>query len=435
MQALPLFEIYQNNFNKYKNILSEMIESYQIKFSTQPKEKKSVLLKEMGLNLIKMESSITQMESQIIFELIPDEKKKLKDRIEKNRNIVKQYEREIKDLKNKEQSILNDNNMANNTKININKSKNKTNTYLNFLQKQNPSNENKILNEPIDTMLFIDNKNTKNFQNTEISNEEMNLQRDETIKRRKFERNNKENDFLNSNKNNEHDIFLSNNKNNKNNNIEDKDKQDNKYKLNKTNKFKNAFAYGIRFIKYILKKIIDIILVLYGKLMHYLRHKYGQAATNRIIIIFCAILFIIIYAIIIYKINKNKIERGENIGFLKNITKVNSRIVKNSKIENTSKIINDTDILKKKEINTSLGNNNTVSEQQTKNEIIMNNKTDPNNMAKVNNTSNLNNNIDMNNTINLNNANNENKNNITNDKNFTNDKIYNINSNLTNNTK
>ena len=436
MQALPLFEIYQKNFDKYKNILSEMIESYQNAFSTQSKEKKSVLLKEMGLNLIKMESSITQMESQVIFELIPDEKKKLKDIIEKNRNIVKQYEREIKDLKNKEQSILNDNNMANNTKININKTKNKSNTYLNFLQKKDSSNENKILNESIDTMLFINNNNSnnnnnKNILNNETSNEEMDLQRGETIKRRNFEKNIKEKDFLNHDYHNENDIFLSNTKNNKNDNMKDKDKQDNKYKLNKANYLKKVLDYGIRCIKYILKKIIDLILVLYGKFIHYLRHKYGQAATNRIIAIFCAILFIIIYTIIIYNINKNKLKRGENIGILKNITETNTSIVKNSKIENNSEIINETFVQKKEEINTSFGKNSTDSEKDMKNETIVNTKTDSNNTTKENNVLDSNNNIDVNNITNLNNTTNmnntikENENNINNDNN----------SNLTNNKK
>ena len=98
-----LFEIYQKNFEKTLKRLSDMLELYQ----KQSKEVQSITLKETELNISEMERAISQMELEISIEKIPDNKKKLNKIIENNKNIVKQYRREIQDLKFKEQSILN----------------------------------------------------------------------------------------------------------------------------------------------------------------------------------------------------------------------------------------------------------------------------------------------------------------------------------------
>ena len=139
-----LFEIYQKNFDKTLKRLSGMIELYQ----NQNKEAQSITLKEIELNISELERSISQMELEVILEKIPDNKKKLGKIIENNKNIVKQYKREIQDLKYKDQSILNKKNLA---YIPSNK-KNKS-TQLNFLQE-------KHVQQNIDIINFNDDEDT-----------------------------------------------------------------------------------------------------------------------------------------------------------------------------------------------------------------------------------------------------------------------------------
>ena len=123
-----LFEIYQKNFEKSLKKLSERLELYQ----KQSKEAQSITLTEAELNISEMERAISQMDMEVIIEKIPDNKKKLNKIIEANKNIVKQYKREIQDLKYKEQSILNKKNFA---KIYSNKNNQKTE--LNLLKEKN----------------------------------------------------------------------------------------------------------------------------------------------------------------------------------------------------------------------------------------------------------------------------------------------------------
>ena len=148
-----LFEIYQKNFDKTLKRLSGMIELYQ----NQTKEAQAITLKEIELNISEMERSISQMELELILEKIPDNKKKLTKIIENNKNIVKQYKREIQDLKYKDQSILNKKNLAY-----IPTNKKKKTTQLNFLKDENNIDidiSNQMEDE--DTALFIDKNNYK----------------------------------------------------------------------------------------------------------------------------------------------------------------------------------------------------------------------------------------------------------------------------------
>ena len=144
-----LFEIYQKNFEKSLKRLSEALELYQ----KQSKEVQSITLKETELNISEMERAISQMELEVIIEKIPDNKKKLNKIIEANKNIVKQYKREIQDLKYKEQSILNKKNLA---KIPSNNTK--TKTELNLLK----TKKNNINADDEDIALFINKKNNNN---------------------------------------------------------------------------------------------------------------------------------------------------------------------------------------------------------------------------------------------------------------------------------
>ena len=246
-----LFEIYQKNFEKTLKRLTEMLELYQ----KQTKEAQSITLKEAELNISEMERAISQMEFEVIIEKIPDNKKKLNKIIEANKNIVKQYKREIQDLKYKEQSILNKKNLAHIPSG----QKKKKNTELNLLKNKNEDsvNLNNFITDDEDIALFINKNNMNNGGNSinlfngDNFRDEMNLKKDVEIKRINDHGNNAENIVIN----NTNDLdFFSNFSTNSNNNInlniknkketgkntkdvEDKDSQDNKYKKNRNNIF------------------------------------------------------------------------------------------------------------------------------------------------------------------------------------------------------
>ena len=331
-----LFEIYQKNFDKTLKRLSGMIELYQ----NQTKEAQAITLKEIELNISEMERSISQMELELILEKIPDNKKKLTKIIDNNKNIVKQYKREIQDLKYKEQSILNKKNLA---YIPI-KKKNKT-TQLNFLKDENNIDIDILnQNEDEDTALFIDKNNYKKNNSKKFDkydkyiindfNEEVNYQKDESIKR--INESNINNDIL-SKMNNEIDIDLSSKKKNVD-KIKDKDLENNKYKINKDNIIKKIMRIIISIIQFLLKMIIafykNIFYKGYVKLKHFLNHRYGQANTRVIIMVLFIIVFIVIYSLILilwnsYKsknndISVNLIEKNNSTFFeIKNETFIN----------------------------------------------------------------------------------------------------------------
>ena len=206
--------------------------------------------------------------------------------IEANKNIVKQYKREIQDLKYKDQSILNKKNLA---KIPLNKKKQKTE--LNFLKDDLNNKPNNFMTDDEDIALFI-NKNSNqdiNIFNKDNFRDEVNLKKDFEIKRiNDYRNNNGENNEDNIVINNTNDLeFLSNfsnyngniNVNNKNikennknkNNMEDKDSQDNKYKKNKNNFFTNLLKIIINIIHIIVISIYKGFI----KLKNYLHRKYG----------------------------------------------------------------------------------------------------------------------------------------------------------------
>ena len=321
-----LFGIYQKNFDKTLKRLSGMLELYQ----NQTKEAQSVTLKEIELNISEMERSISQMELEVILEKIPDNKKKLSKIIDNNKNIVKQYKREIQDLKYKEQSILNKKNLAY-----IPTNKKKKNTRLNFLKDEKIINNN--FNEDEDTALFIDKNNCKknNFDKytiNDITNDEMILKKDEAIKRI----NEHGSDNVYEIKNNS-DIDLSTKK--KQSKENDKDLTNYKYKLNKDNILKKI----IRIIFTIIQFLIAIIIAFfknnifkgYNKLKHHLVHKYGQANSRKIAMVLFIIGFIIIYSLIIYIWNSFKMRIVGNQ--IDNIAKENNEtflISKNETINN-----------------------------------------------------------------------------------------------------
>ncbi len=276
--------------------------------------------------------------------------------IEANKNIVKQYKREIQDLKYKDQSILNKKNLA---KIPLNKKKQKTE--LNFLKDDLNNKPNNFMTDDEDIALFI-NKNSNqdiNIFNKDNFRDEVNLKKDFEIKRiNDYRNNNGENNEDNIVINNTNDLeFLSNfsnyngniNANNKNikennknkNNMEDKDSQDNKYKKNKNNFFTNLLKIIINIIHIIVISIYKGFI----KLKNYLHRKYGYNYAMRIMIALFIILFIMIYALFVYLFApKTKIK--ENINDKINIVNNNSFISENIKKDwiNTGANINETNI-------------------------------------------------------------------------------------------
>ena len=357
-----LFEIYQKNFEKSLKRLSESLELYQ----KQSKEVQSITLKETELNISEMERAISQMELEVIIEKIPDNKKKLNKIIEANKNIVKQYKREIQDLKYKEQSILNKKNLA---RIPL-KNKNKK-TELNFLKDKINNNINL---DDEDIALFINKNNSNNsndiniFNNDTISNE-INLKKDLEIKRINGN-GNKNSEYKEDNViiNNTNDLdFFSNfsisdninnikKDNNHNKNIkelDDKDSQD-KYKKNKN----NFFNYFTKILKIIINIIHLIIMLIYKsviKLKNYLHRKYGYNNAIRIMIVLGVICFILFYTLFVVLFSsKTKIKEN-------NSDKINS--IKNNSVisEEIKKDINDTNII------SNITNNNIINENNRTN--------------------------------------------------------------------
>ena len=288
-----LFEIYKKNFEKSLKKLSERLELYQ----KQSKEAQSITLTEAELNISEMERAISQMDMEVIIEKIPDNKKKLNKIIEANKNIVKQYKREIQDLKYKEQSILNKKNFA---KIYSNKNNQKTE--LNLLKEKN----NNFISDDEDISLFI-NKNSSNdinIFNNDNFKDELNFKKDEEIKRinehpNKIGENKEDNIIINNT--NDIDFFYNftnyngnfntnnnkikiDNKINKENNIkeiEDKDAQDNKYKKNKN----NFFAQLLKLLKIIISLIKYILYFFHQKFIQlknylYLKYVYTNGIKN-----------------------------------------------------------------------------------------------------------------------------------------------------------
>ena len=357
-----LFEIYQKNFEKSLKRLSESLELYQ----KQTKEVQSITLKETELNISEMERAISQMELEVIIEKIPDNKKKLNKIIEANKNIVKQYKREIQDLKYKEQSILNKKNLA---RIPL-KNKNKK-TELNFLKDKINNNINL---DDEDIALFINKNNSNNsndiniFNNDTISNE-INLKKDLEIKRINGN-GNKNSEYKEDNViiNNTNDLdYFSNfnisdninnikkdNNNNKNiKELDDKDSQD-KYKKNKN----NFFNYFTKILKIIINIIHLIIMLIYKsviKLKNYLHRKYGYNNAIRIMIVLgviCFILFYTLFVVLFSSKTKIKENKSDKINSIKNNSVISEEIKKN---------INDTNII------SNITNNNIINENNRTN--------------------------------------------------------------------
>ena len=391
-----LFEIYQKNFDKTLKRLSGMLELYQ----NQTKEVQSITLKEIELNISEMERSISQMELEVILEKIPDNKKKLTKIIDNNKNIVKQYKREIQDLKYKDQSILNKKNLAH---IPSNK-KNKT-TQLNFL-KDEPNIDLINFNEDEDTALFIDKNNYKKKDSNnsfnkyiinDSTNEEMNLQKDEGIKRIN-EFNDSDKDIISKVKNNNIDIS---NKMKKN---EDKDKdlESNKYKINKDTTFKKIMRIIGNIVQFLIKIIIafckNVVYKGYLQLKNYLNHRYGQANSRRIRMILFIIGFIIIYSFILYIWNSYKLRSDSDPVNLieKNNTKFLDLNNENDDKKNT--YTNNTN----NNNNTNINSNNTNNSNNTENTNISINNINNSKNENTNNTSSINN---TNNTSNITNTN------------------------------
>ena len=357
-----LFEIYQKNFEKSLKRLSESLELYQ----KQTKEVQSITLKETELNISEMERAISQMELEVIIEKIPDNKKKLNKIIEANKNIVKQYKREIQDLKYKEQSILNKKNLA---RIPL-KNKNKK-TELNFLKDKINNNINL---DDEDIALFINKNNSNNsndiniFNNDTISNE-INLKKDLEIKRingsgKKNSQYKEDNVIINNT--NDLDYFsnfnisdnINNIKKDNNNNknikeLDDKDSQD-KYKKNKN----NFFNYFTKILKIIINIIHLIIMLIYKsviKLKNYLHRKYGYNNAIRIMIVLgviCFILFYTLFVVLFSSKTKIKENNSDKINSIKNNSVISEEIKKN---------INDTNII------SNITNNNIINENNRTN--------------------------------------------------------------------
>ena len=372
-----LFEMYQKNFDKSLKNLTEMIELYQ----NQSKEIQSFTLKEIELNISEMERSISKMELEIIIEKIPDNKKKLNKIITNNKNLVKQYKREIQDLKYKKESILNKNNLVNN----INKINDKS-PQINILNipyfEQNNNN-----NDDEDIALFIDKNNSNKNEFNNCINDEINYKKDESIKR--INENNKSDDMnLKSNQNN--NLNLSTKKNKIDNDKNDKDSQDNKYKLNKDNLFKKGMRIIINIMQYLIKTIIAFYKnVLYSgfiKLKHYLHHRYGQANSLRIIMVLFIICFLIIYSFILYIVNSYKIRKAPQPQPI-NFVEKNNSIILESKNKTSDININ---------INSNFINNITTNISNNSNNSLINNITNiikNNSNANITNVTNNENNI------------------------------------------
>jgi hypothetical protein len=379
-----LFEIYQKNFEKTLKRLTEMLDLYQ----KQPKEAQSITLKEAELNISEMERAISQMEFEVIIEKIPDNKKKLNKIIEANKNIVKQYKREIQDLKYKEQSILNKKNLAH---IPSSK-KNKKNTELNLLKNKDNTKINNFMTDDEDIALFINKNNMNNningnngsinlFNNDNIR-DEINLNKDVEIKRINDFGNNSENIVINNtndldffsnfgiNSNPSNNINLKKKKENSRNikNIDDKDSQDNKYKKNKNNIITKIFGVIANIINLLITIIIyilkDIIYKRSIQLKNYLHRKYGYTNAMRIMVALIVISFIFIYSLFVIlfsskaKIQENNINK---INLIKNNT--NETIINNDKIIEKN-LINDTNINMDK--SNLINENNTISSNISK---------------------------------------------------------------------
>ena len=372
-----LFEIYQKNFEKTLKRLTEMLDLYQ----KQPKEAQSITLKEAELNISEMERAISQMEFEVIIEKIPDNKKKLNKIIEANKNIVKQYKREIQDLKYKEQSILNKKNLAH---IPSSK-KNKKNTELNLLKNKDNTKINNFMTDDEDIALFINKNNMNNninenngsinlFNNDNIR-DEINLNKDVEIKRINDFGNNIENIVINNtndldffsnfgiNSNPSNNINLKKKKENSRNikNIDDKDSQDNKYKKNKNNIITKIFGVIANIINLLITIIIyilkDIIYKRSIQLKNYLHRKYGYTNAMRIMVALIVISFIFIYSLfVILFSSKTKIQENNinKINLIKNNT--NETIINNDKIIEKN-LINDTNI--------NMGKSNLIKENNT----------------------------------------------------------------------
>lgn len=393
-----LFEIYQKNFEKTLKRLTEMLELYQ----KQTKEAQSITLKEAELNISEMERAISQMEFEVIIEKIPDNKKKLNKIIEANKNIVKQYKREIQDLKYKEQSILNKKNLAHIPSV----QKKKKNTELNLLKNKNEDsvNLNNFITDDEDIALFINKNNMNNGGNSinlfngDNFRDEMNLKKDVEIKRINDYGNNAENIVIN----NTNDLdFFSNFSRNTNINlniknkketgkntkdIEDKDSQDNKYKKNRNNIFTKILRLGINILNLIFSIIIYFFKeILYKRslqLKNYLHRKYGYTNAMRIMIALIIICFILIYSLLVIlfapkkKIQENNIEK---INLIKNNT--NDTVINNeNKIIENNVGINDTNINENENANNTKidlieENNNTISNISDIDGNITNDKT------------------------------------------------------------
>ena len=380
-----LFEMYQKNFDKSLKNLTEMIELYQ----NQSKEIQSFTLKEIELNISEMERAISKMELEIIIEKIPDNKKKLNKIITNNKNLVKQYKREIQDLKYKKESILNKNNLVNN----INKINDKS-PQINLLNipyfEQNINN-----NDDEDIALFIDKNNSNKNEFNSCINDEINYKKDESIKR--INENNKSDDNnLKSNQNN--NLSLSTKKNKKDNDKNDKDSQDNKYKLNKDNLFKKGMRIIINIMQYIFNTIIAFYKnVLYNgfiKLKHYLNHRYGQANSLRIIMVLFVICFLIIYSFILYIVNSYKVKSTPNTINL--IEKNNSKTLEYNNVTYYTNATNNLSTNVSHNVNNTSNNNITNNNNITANESINNS-----NIGKIEKEekSNITTNLNENNTI------------------------------------
>ena len=368
-----LFEIYQKNFEKSLKKLSERLELYQ----KQSKEAQSITLTEAELNISEMERAISQMDMEVIIEKIPDNKKKLNKIIEANKNIVKQYKREIQDLKFKEQSILNKKNFA---KIYSNKKNEKSE--LNLLKNKN----NNIISDDEDIALFINKNSTNdiNIFNNDNFRDELNFNKDEEIKRinehpNKIGENKEDNivinntndiDFFynftnyNGNFNTNNNKIKTKNKINKENNIkeiEDKDAQDNKYKKNKNNYFSKILKIIISIIKYIIyfihKKFIQ--------LKNYLHRKYGYTNGMRILLALGIISFIIIYSLFVFLFASKKIDKENNdkIHLIKN----NSALLEDIKkdLNETNININKTNLLNENNTTNNINKNENSTANQT----------------------------------------------------------------------
>ena len=379
-----LFEIYQKNFEKTLKRLTEMLDLYQ----KQPKEAQSITLKEAELNISEMERAISQMEFEVIIEKIPDNKKKLNKIIEANKNIVKQYKREIQDLKYKEQSILNKKNLAH---IPLSK-KNKKNTELNLLKNKDNTKINNFMTDDEDIALFINKNNMNNningnngsinlFNNDNIR-DEINLNKDVEIKRINDFGNNTENIVINNtndldffsnfgiNSNPSNNINIKKKKENSRNikNIDDKDSQDNKYKKNKNNIITKIFGVIANIINLLITIIIyilkDIIYKRSIQLKNYLHRKYGYTNAMRIMVALIVISFIFIYSLfVILFSSKTKIQENNinKINLIKNNT--NETIINNDKIIEKN-LINDTNINMDK--SNLINENNTISSNISK---------------------------------------------------------------------